>query len=217
MRLLQLFFRALADGDKSLFYKSLIDSKTRELDSGATSVESLVFLGESPHFPAEFVGFSGIPGNQLNEQRIEQLRSRITATIRQIAEYPDNSKDLVDFNQLVASQAKAWRRSQSIWIRNAPKFGLNYETGWKEYFEYLDMDPSFIRPISDEPVWTTIEARLKSGKNIWARTDSRLSSFGKPLRNCLSTVTAALGKTGSRPADAQCLPNQTTDASVSHR
>jgi Zn-dependent M16 (insulinase) family peptidase len=167
VRLLQLFFRALADGDKSLFYKSLIDSKTRELDSSATSVESLVFLGESPHFPAEFVGFSGIPGNQLTEQKIEQLRSRIIATIRQIAEYSDNSKDLFDFNQLVASQAKAWRRSQSIWIRNAPKFGLNYETGWKEYFEYLDMDPAFIRPISDEPVWTTIEARLKSGKNVW--------------------------------------------------
>ncbi|MGB9122122.1 MAG: hypothetical protein WCE73_15985 [Candidatus Angelobacter sp.] len=168
VRLLQLFFRALADGDKSLFYKSLIDSKTRKLDSGATSVESLVFLGESPHFPAEFVGFSGTPGNQLTEQRIEQLRSRIVATIHQIGEYPDNSKDLVDFNQLIASQAKAWRRSQSIWIRNAPRFGLNYETGWKEYFEYLEMDPSFIRSVSDEPVWTTIEARIKSGKNIWA-------------------------------------------------
>jgi Zn-dependent M16 (insulinase) family peptidase len=168
VRLLQLFFRALADGEKSLFYKSLIDSKSRELDSGATSVESLVFLGESPHYPAEFVGFSGIPGNQLTEKRIEQLRSRIITTIRQIAEYPDNSKDLVDFNQLVASQAKAWRRSQSIWIRNAPRFGLNYETGWKEYFEYLEMDPAFIRSISDEPVWRTIEARIKSGKNIWA-------------------------------------------------
>jgi Zn-dependent M16 (insulinase) family peptidase len=168
VRLLQLFFRALADGEKSLFYKYVIDSKTRELDSAATSVESLVFLGGSPHFPAGFVGFSGIPGNQLTEQRIEQLRSRIVATMRQIAEYPDNSKDLVDFNQLIASQAKAWRRSQNIWIRNAPRFGLDYETGWKEYFEYLEMDPSFVRSISDEPVWTTIEARLKSGKNIWA-------------------------------------------------
>jgi Zn-dependent M16 (insulinase) family peptidase len=168
VRLLQLFFRALADGEKSLFYKSIIDSKTRELDSGATSVESLVFLGESPHFPAEFVGFSGIPGNQLTEQRIEQLRSRIVATMRQIAEYPDNSKDLVEFNQLIASQTKAWHRSQSIWIRNAPRFGLNYETGWKEYFEYLEMNPSFVRSISDEPVWTTIKTRIKSGKNIWA-------------------------------------------------
>src|ERR1700686_936156 len=42
LRLLQLFFRALADGDKSLLYKSVIDSKTRELDSGATNVESQI-------------------------------------------------------------------------------------------------------------------------------------------------------------------------------
>jgi Zn-dependent M16 (insulinase) family peptidase len=167
VRLLQLLFRALADGEKSLFYKSLVDSKTRDLDSGATNVESLVFLGESPYFPAEFVGFSGIPGNQLTEQRIEQLRSHISATIRQIAQYPDNSKSLADFNQLVASQAKAWRRAQSIWIKNAPKFGLNYETGWKEYFEYLEMDPSFIRSISDQPVWSAVEKQIQSGKNIW--------------------------------------------------
>jgi Zn-dependent M16 (insulinase) family peptidase len=167
VKLLQLFFRALADGERSLFYRTLIDSKTRDLDSGATSVESLVFLGGSPYFPAEFVGFSGIPGNQLTEKRIEQLRSRITATIRQVAQYPDNSKNLADFNRLVASQAKAWRRSQSIWIKNAPRFGSNYETGWKEYFEYLEMDPSFIRSISDEPVWRAVEKRMQSGKNIW--------------------------------------------------
>jgi Zn-dependent M16 (insulinase) family peptidase len=167
VRLLQLFFRALADGDKSLFYKSLIDSKTRDFDSGATSVESLVFLEDSPYFPAEYVGFSGISGNQLTEERIEQLRSRITAAIRRIAQYADNSKSLAAFNQMAWSQATAWRRSQGIWIKNAPRFGLNYETGWKEYFEYLEMDPSFIRSISDEPVWTAIERRMKSGKNIW--------------------------------------------------
>jgi predicted Zn-dependent peptidase len=167
VKLLQLFFRTLADGDKSLFYKSVIDSKTRVFDSGATSVESLVFLEDSPYFPAEYIGFSGISGNQLTKERIEQLRSRIVAAIRLIAQYPGNSKSLADFNQMAWSQAKAWRRSQSIWIKNAPRFGLNYETGWKEYFEYLEMDPSFIRSISDEPVWTSIERRMKSGKNIW--------------------------------------------------
>ena len=167
LRLLQLFFRALADGDKSLLYKSLIDSKTREFDSGATSVESLVFLGNSPYFPAEFVGFSGIAGKQLTVERIEQLRNRVTATIRQISQYPDNSQSLVAFNQLVASYAKAWHRSQSVWIKSAPRFGMNYETEWKEHLEYLEMDPSFTRSISDEPVWRSVEKRMESRKNIW--------------------------------------------------
>lgn len=167
VRLLQLLFRALADGDKSLLYKSLIDSKTREFDSGATNVESLVFLENSPHFPAEFVGFSGIPGNQLTVERIEELRGLIKAKVREISEYQDNSKLLAAFNALVEAYAKAWRRAQSVWSKSAPRFGLNYETEWKEYLEYLEMDPSFIRSLSDEPVWKAVERRMGSGKNIW--------------------------------------------------
>jgi len=167
LRLLQLFFRALADGDKSLLYKSLIDSKTREFGSGATNVESLVFLENSPYFPAEFVGFSGIAGKQLTVERIEQLRNRVTAAIRRISQYPDGSQSLVDFNQLVMSYAKAWRRSQSVWTKSAPQFGLNYETQWKEHLEYLEMDPSFTRSISDEPIWRAVERRMQSGRNIW--------------------------------------------------
>jgi Zn-dependent M16 (insulinase) family peptidase len=167
LRLLQLFFRALADGDKSLLYKSLIDSGTRAFDSGATNVESLVFLENSPHFPAEFIGFSGIAGNQLKVERVEKLRSRVTAKIRETSQYPDNSQSLAAFNKLVASYAKAWRRSQSVWIKSAPRFGLNYDTEWKEHLEYLEMDTSFIRSISDEPVWRAVEKRMQSGKNIW--------------------------------------------------
>src|SRR5579859_5417 len=169
LKLLQLFFKALADGEKSLLYRSLIDSKTRELDSGATSVESLVLLENSPYFPAEFVGFSGIPGNQMTVQRIEQLRSHITRTIQRISQYPDNSKSLAAFNQLVVSYAKAWRRSQRVWVKNAPRFGLNYETSWKEHLEYLEMDSSFIRSISDDRVWTAAEKQIQTGKNIWTR------------------------------------------------
>lgn len=167
VKLLQLFFHALADGDKSLFYKSFIDSRRREFDSGATNVESLVFLGNSPFYPCEFVGFSGMTGKQLTVDRIQQLRSRITAAIAEISLYPDHSPDLTAFDDLVLSYLKGWRRSQSVWLRSAPRFGLNYDTDWKEYLEYLEMDPSFIRSISDDPTWAAAEKRIQSGENIW--------------------------------------------------
>lgn len=167
LRLLQLLFHALADGDKSLLYKSLVDSKTRELDSGATNVESLVFLENSPYFPAEFVGLSGMAGNRISVEKIEELRSRILATIAEVSRYPDSSQPLAAFNQLVASYAKAWRRSQRVWIKSAPRFGSNYDTDWKEHLEYLEMDPSFVRSISDESVWKNARQRMQSGKNIW--------------------------------------------------
>ena len=167
LKLLQLFFGALADGDKSVLYKSLIDSKTRALDWGAANVESLVFLENSPYFPAEFIGFSGVSGSQLTTERIEQVRRNIVLTIREISLYPDKSDGLKAFNDLVALYAKAWRRSQRVWIKSSPQFGLNYDTEWKEYLEYLEMDPSFIRSISDEDTWQAAEKRVQSGKNIW--------------------------------------------------
>jgi hypothetical protein len=169
LRLLQLFLKALGDGEKSLLYRSLIDSKTRDLESGATSVESLVFLENSPYFPSEFVGLSGIPRIQMTPQKIEDLRRHISLTIQRVSQYPDNSKGLLAFNDLVASYAKAWRRSQRVWVKDAPRFGLNYETGWKEHLEYLEMDPSFIRSISDDAVWAATEEQIHTGKNVWTR------------------------------------------------
>ena len=167
IKLLQLFFRALGDGDQSLSNKAFIDSKTREFDSGATNVESSVFLGNSPFFPAEFIGFSGLPGNKVTDERIQQLRSKLSATIREIAQYPDHSARLAVFNRLVLSYLKEWRRSQTVWLKSAPRFGFGYDTDWKEYLENLEMNPSFIRSISDVPVWSAVEKRLQSGENIW--------------------------------------------------
>ena len=167
LKLLQLLLRALGDGEKSLLHKGLIDSTTQEFDSGATNVESLVFLGDSPWFPAEFIGFSGIPGNKLSIKKIQELRSSITATIQGIAQYEDHSPGLAAFNRLVLSYAKAWHRSQNVRLKSAPRFGFGYETDWKEYLEYLEMDPSFVRSISDEPSWKAVEKRMHSGENIW--------------------------------------------------
>lgn len=167
VKLLQLFFRALGDGDKSLLYKGFIDNKTREFDAGATSVESLVFLGNSPFFPAEFIGFSGVPGNKLTSEKVQQLRSGVIATIQEVSQYPDHSQKLAAFNRLVLSYLNAWRRSQRVWLKSAPRFGFGYDTDWKDRLEYLEMDPSFIRSISDEPTWAAVEKQMQSGENVW--------------------------------------------------
>jgi Zn-dependent M16 (insulinase) family peptidase len=167
LRLLQLLFRALADGDKSVLYKSLVDSKTRELDSGATSVGSQVFLRNSSFFPTCFIDLSGIPGTRINVDTLNRLRSRIHATLEEISRYPDNSPVLVAFNQLAMSYAQGWRRSQKVWIKSAPRFGLDNKMDWKEHLDYLDMDPSFVRSISDEPIWANVGKQMQSGQNVW--------------------------------------------------
>lgn len=167
VKLLQLFFSALADGDKSLLYRSVVDSKTRDLDSGAADVGASVFLQNSPYFPAAGVELNGIDGNRMTPNLVEQLRSRLSAMIHEISEYPDNSARLAAFNQLVSLDAKARRRSESVWFKSAPQFGLNLKRGWKEYLEYLEMDSAFVRSFSDEVVWNEVGRQIGSGKNIW--------------------------------------------------
>jgi Zn-dependent M16 (insulinase) family peptidase len=167
VRLLQLFLRALGNGEQSLLYKSLIDSNSRELDSGATNIYSGVFLENSPWIPVSSIDLSGIPGNHISSDKIERLRKHILAKIQMVSAYPENSPALTAFNELVMSSAKAWHRSERVWIKSAPRFDTEYKTDWKEYLNYLEMDPSFVRSLSDDTVWENVESQIRPGKNIW--------------------------------------------------
>ncbi|HKD78907.1 MAG TPA: hypothetical protein VKH81_04390 [Candidatus Angelobacter sp.] len=167
LKLLQLFFGGLSDGEQSLLYKELIDSKTREFESGATNVETWAFLENSPHFPVEFIGIHGVPGNQITVASVERIRKHVLNKIEEIAGYADNSPALAAFNQLVATQIEAQRRSENISIKSAPLFGMDYNTDWKERLGYLEMDPSYVQSLSDTLTWEDAERRIKSGKNIW--------------------------------------------------
>lgn len=170
LRMLQLFFRGLAEGERSLLYQSLVDSKTRAFDSGATGVESEPFLGNSPEFPVWNVGISGIPGDRITLESIEGIRNLVLARIREISEYPDQSARLTAFNKLISAHAREWRRSERVWLKNPPGFGSgDNKTDWKEHFEVLEMDPSFVRSLPAAPVWQAIDRQLKSGKNVWRR------------------------------------------------
>jgi Zn-dependent M16 (insulinase) family peptidase len=165
-KLLALFFKALADGQDSLLYKTLIDSRTRQLDLGATSVESEPFFRLSPYFPMWNVGISGTPGDRISKERVEQIRELILDKIAEIVRYPDHSEGLLAFNQQIASLANASRRTERVWSRTPPGFG-SADSTWKEHLEYLELDGSFVRSISEEPVWQDVDRQLASGTNFW--------------------------------------------------
>ncbi len=168
LKLLQLLFRALAEGERSLLYKSLVDSQTRELDVSATAVESEPFLGNSPFFPVWNVGISGIPGNRITIERVNEIEKLILDKIRLISQYPDRSENLEAFNELVFSYSQSWRRTQRVWIKSPPGFGSGQNrVDWKNQFEVLEMESSFVRSLSEEEAWQAIERKLKSKTNIW--------------------------------------------------
>ena len=84
-----------------------------------------------------------------------------------MSSYSDDSQELLAFNHLVMSYAKAWERDQRVWMKSAPLFGSEYKTDWKEHLNYLETDSSFVRSLSDTAVWQNVESQIKAGKNLW--------------------------------------------------
>ncbi|HLJ86940.1 MAG TPA: hypothetical protein VKZ53_08950 [Candidatus Angelobacter sp.] len=168
LRLLQLFFRALARGEQSVLQTALIDNSLRQLNSGATEVNLDVFLRNSPHFPIWNIEVSGIPGDRISTSMVEKMREVILDKIQEIIHYPAGSPELARFNALVEANTASWRRHQRIWLNSPPGFGAgNYRTDWKEHLENLETNPSFVRSISEEPLWRSVEQRMASHDNIW--------------------------------------------------
>jgi Zn-dependent M16 (insulinase) family peptidase len=180
LKLLHLFFRGLAADQRSVLYGALVDSKMREMESGAKKVEYDIFQYNSPFFPMAQIEISGIPGDRISVEQAARLRSVILGKIREISEYSDQSTKLHSFNALVSSYAKAWRRSEKIWIRTPPLFGSDLGVEWKDHFNLLEMDRSFVRSISEEPAWHAVEQQLQSGTNIWRELIAKFQLLDTP-------------------------------------
>ncbi|HJX85177.1 MAG TPA: hypothetical protein VJ723_12610, partial [Candidatus Angelobacter sp.] len=168
LKMLQLFSHALAGGEDSLMYKAVVDSKTRTLNSSATGVDYELSSEYSPFFPVVVLEVSGVPGNQISTETLEQLRASVLSKIKEVSQYPDQSAVLREFNSAVRSYARSQRRADGVWIKNPPGFGSYLpKTAWKEYLKSLEMDSSFVLSLSEEPTWQAIDQRIASGRNIW--------------------------------------------------
>jgi Zn-dependent M16 (insulinase) family peptidase len=168
LRLLRLFLGGFADGEPSLLHASLVDSKGRELESGATAVSASVSLEDSPFFPVSQIGISGIPGTKMSENLVDRLRNIVSSKLKEIADYSDRSAGLAAFNKIVAAEMMAAHRTEIVWTKSPPLFGVSgSQTAWKDHFEMLELDPGFVRSLSEEPVWNEVADRLNSGRNIW--------------------------------------------------
>jgi Zn-dependent M16 (insulinase) family peptidase len=167
LKLLQLLLRGLAQGPQSILYGSLVDSKKREFASQANDVSSSTFLHNSPSFPVSRIFIGGVPGTHISPAFVEQLRTHIVAKLQELSQFPDHSEKLKSFNALIQQQAASLRRDEIVWAKNPPQFGLTLETAWKDYLEYLEMNPEFRRQIGEDAVWDSVQDDLKSGRNLW--------------------------------------------------
>jgi hypothetical protein len=168
LQFLELFCQGFAKGENSPLQKLLVDSETRASNLGATGVDGYLLPEGQPWFPAPSVEISGIQGNKITQQSLEEIRSLVLNAIRIISKYPDGSSDLANFNRTVLSAIVSLRRSKSVWTKSPPGFQENPpRTEWKQFFERLDMDKRFAQSLSEDQLWESIQQELASGKNVW--------------------------------------------------
>src|SRR5258708_8786555 len=169
LKLVRRFRSGLAGGERSILHQSLVDSSSREFDSGATRISSEAFVADSPHFAIPRVYISGIPGNRMSAEVLDHLRNAVLKHVREIYECADESNRLLAFNKTVASEAWSEHRSEIVCTKSPALFGDSSVslTAWKSHLEHLEMDTAFIRFLSEEPAWRSLEEQLTSNQNLW--------------------------------------------------
>lgn len=193
LKMLELLLSGLGKGEQSLLYKTLIDRRTRELDSGATEVSASVSLENSPSFAIPRVEISGIPGTKMSVSLMENLRTIVLQKLKEISEYPDGSDPLLAFNKLIASEARADRRTEVVWSKSPPSFGaaaLLSQLEWKEHLQKLELDEQSVRSLPEEGAWQSVAGQLKSRANIWRKVIQQFHLLDEPY----ATGSAPSGK-----------------------
>jgi Zn-dependent M16 (insulinase) family peptidase len=159
---------AFGQGPQSILYRRLVDRQTREIDLGASGVDSMLLPTYDPTWPVILVSIEGIPGDRITTERFEGLRSHVQARLRDIASYPDGSSELLAFNRQVIAYLTARRRALTVWHASPPGFGQRrLESTWIEHLELLDKEPADQRPLDWHPYWLRLWAEIESGSNIW--------------------------------------------------
>lgn len=187
LKLLHLLIHGLGGGEGSLLQRRAVDSSSRLIDTHATGVDAQLILENSAAFPVPVVEFSGIPGDRTTPASLEELRTLVVNTLRQLSEAPDGSEIVKQFNRSSAAYARSLERDEVVSSRSAPGFG-SLQTGdeWKTHFELLELNPSFVRSTTEKEVWRSLDAELASSNNIWRELINSLHLLEMPY------VTAAI-------------------------
>lgn len=165
--LLDNFLSVFAGDANTNLYKKFIDSKTRELDTGAQGLYS--YVEDSLGSPV-FVGLSDVPATNLNAEKATLIRQKIIEEFARVAAFKDGSPELKEFNDRFRNSLTAARRNLSKFVNTPPGFGFRSGGngyGWLWQTRYLNQESDFYKSVTLKPQIKQIESLLASGKNFW--------------------------------------------------
>ena len=165
--LLDNFLGVFAGDANTNLYKKLVDTKTREIDTGAKGV--FAYNDDLPGNPVYF-GLSDVAAANLTEEKAALVRQKITDEFARVAAFGDDSPELKEFNGRFANALINYRRSLTKFVNTPPGFGVRgggNGYGWLWQTRYLNETKDFRKSVTYKPEIAQIEKMLGSGKNIW--------------------------------------------------
>ncbi|MDB5098447.1 MAG: Zn-dependent peptidase (Insulinase) family [Cyanobacteria bacterium RYN_339] len=163
--LADLFASAFAGDATTNLYKRFIDSKTRQVDLGATSVWAGFDDGLGHPFR---VGLSDVAATHLTPAEVARLRDQIQDEIARVAAWPDGAPELRTFNSRVQALVKETRRAFGKFVNSPPGFGFRHTPStWMEHLDHLARRPGFDKPVTLDADLAAIERLVTGKRNPW--------------------------------------------------
>ncbi len=165
--LLDVFLNVFAGSPTTNLYKKFVDSKTREVDTGAQGVYS--YVDDVQGFPV-YVGLSDVPTANLTSDKAAVYRQKIAEEFAKVAAFKDGSPELKEFNDRFANALIDYRRNLSKFVNTPPGFGFRNGGngyGWMMLSRYLNADPAFRKSVTYRPQVENAQKLIASGRNFW--------------------------------------------------
>jgi len=161
--LLGLFLKNLAGDATTSLYQRFIDSRTREIDLGASGVVTLQF----PHaaYLRLIIGLRDVAAGHINERGLADVRRRVREELARIAAWPSGSAELAEFNRRLAARITEERRTLARFTNTPIEIGEDEK--WLEHLDLLARGGEFRRSLTLQPQFAAIEKRLAAPDNLW--------------------------------------------------
>lgn len=171
--LLSVFLDAFAGGEGSTLYTALVDTKSRALDVGATSVWKLA--SDDPGNPV-LVGVESVSPVHADEASLGAIRDLVASRLRAIAALADGSPELAAFGERVRARVVETRRWLDKALDTPPGFGdRGIGDFWISQLDALGREPGFTKSLTQRDAYDHAMALAASTTNPWRE---RIAAWG---------------------------------------
>ncbi|MFH2036984.1 MAG: insulinase family protein, partial [Candidatus Zixiibacteriota bacterium] len=164
--LLELFLSAFSQGQSSNLYSLLVNSETRKIDIGCSSVSS---GADTDMDVSIYFGLTGIENRFISETMLDSVLNMILGEIKKIKNYADDSEELKEFNDRIKNRLIESRKQYDSYLNSPPMFGFRRGPagGWLNIMGDLEEDTTFVKSLTMKERFAYADSVLGLNKNIW--------------------------------------------------